>query len=223
MPHEYKPTIFDRYGPDAGNIVRAAGYGIMGFGLTFPLFCVLSRELQLGMLATFSLVGVGSIAAGLCVGFLGAFVGNVAGNTWKRFAVDGTSTPYKEQFSYQQALVMRGRPGDALESFEAVIAERPAEVDARRRAAELYVSDQRNFVRAAQLFREIQRIPTASVGDEVYATNRLVDLLNGPLEDSGRALVELRRLIERYPRSAAAHHARAALVKLKAEHTALSS
>jgi len=217
MSHEYKPTLFDRYGPDAGNMIRAAGYGVMGFGLTFPLFCVVSTKLQLGMLATFSLVGFGSTAAGLCVGFLGAFVGNAAGNTWKRFAVDGTSTPYKEQYSYQQSLVMQGRSADALDSFEAVIADKPAEVDARMRAADLYVREQGNFVRAAQLFREIQRIPTASIGDEVYATNRLVDLLNGPLEDTGRALVELRRLIERYPRSAAAHHARAALVKLKAE------
>jgi len=217
MSHEYQPTLFERYGPDAGNIIRAAGYGMMGFGLTFPMFCLVSRKLELGMLATFSLVMFGSLAAGLCVGFLGAFVGSAAGNTWKRLAVDGTSTPYKERYSYQQSLVMQGRSADALESFEAVIAEKPAEVDARMRAAELYVREQRNFARAGQLFREIQRIPSASVGDEVYATNRLVDLLNGPLEDTGRALVELRRLIERYPRSAAAHHARAALVKLKAE------
>jgi len=222
MSHDYKPTLFDRYGPDAGNMLRAAAYGVMGLGLAFPLFCVIATKLRLGMLATFSLVGFGSVAAGLSVGFLGALAGNAAGNTWKRFAVDGTSTPYKEQYSYQQALVMQGRSSDALESFEAVIAEKPAEVDARLRAAELYVREQRNFARAAELFREIQRIPVASAGDEVYATNRLVDLLNGPLQDTGRALVELRRLIERYPRSAAAHHARAALIKLKAERAGVA-
>lgn len=223
MSEQYKPTLFDRLGPDAGITLRAAGYGVAGFGLGFPMFAVLSMKLGLGMLATFALVGIGSLSMGFCVGFLGLFAGNAAGNTWKRFAVDGTSTPYKEQYSYQQALVMQGRLGDALDSFEAVIADRPEEVDARMRAAELYARDQRNFVRAAELFREVQRIPTVSAGEEVYATNRLVDLLNGPLADSGRALVELRRLIERYPLSAAAEHARAALIKLKSEHVALPS
>jgi TolA-binding protein len=42
------------------------------------------------------------------------------------------------------------------------------------------------------------------------------------LNDPGRALVELRRLIERYPGSAAADRARDALATLKARHFARS-
>jgi hypothetical protein len=45
-----------------------------------------------------------------------------------------------------------------------------------------------------------------------------VDLLNGPLNEPGRALVELRRLIEKYPASAGADHARDALAALKPRH-----
>jgi len=52
-------------------------------------------------------------------------------------------------------------------------------------------------------------------GQDIYATNRLVDLLTGPLRDPGRAAVELRRLIERHPESTAATHARAALARIK--------
>ena len=73
--------------------------------------------------------------------------------------VDGASTPYVEQYSYQQALVMQGRVDDALASFEAIIAERP---DRDRRApprgGALYDRERKNFARAAALFREVQRI-----------------------------------------------------------------
>jgi tetratricopeptide (TPR) repeat protein len=129
--------------------------------------------------------------------------------------VDGTSTPYKEQYSYQQSLVMAGKLDEALESFEAVIAEAPENVDARMRAAELYARDKGDARRAAELFREIQRIPGVSVGEDLYASNRLVDLLIGPLGEPARALVELRRLIDRYPSVPAAGHARDALARLK--------
>ena len=49
-----------------------------------------------------------------------------------------------------------------------------------------------------------------------YATNRLVDLYIGPLNDPRRALVELRRLIETRPATDAAEHARRSLADLKA-------
>lgn len=52
-------------------------------------------------------------------------------------------------------------------------------------------------------------------GGATRATNRLVDLLTGPLRDPGRAAVELRRLIDRHPTSTAAAHAREALAKIK--------
>ncbi|MGH7622660.1 MAG: tetratricopeptide repeat protein, partial [Gemmatimonadaceae bacterium] len=155
------------------------------------------------------------------VGWLGYRAATAVGNTWLRFAVDGTSTPYKEQYSYQQALVMQGRLDDALESFEAVIAEQPAAIDARLRAAELYARDKGNHARAAELFRQVQRIESVSAGEFVLATNRLVDLLSGPLGESGRALVELRRLIERYPSLPAAEHARAVLRRMKTAESEL--
>ena len=103
----------------------------------------------------------------------------------------------------------------ALRSFERAIADNPDAADVRIKAAELYVREKGDYRRAAELFRDVQRLPTITTGEDVYATNRLVDLYTGPLADTGRALVELRRLIERYPGSAAATHARAALATLK--------
>lgn len=207
-PSEYKPTLFDRHGPGAADYLRAWAYGLMVFGVSLSAF-----TLQRG----FSLAALfGCAFAGIATAGVGLVVGQAVGGAWKRALVDGTSTPYKEQYSYQQALVMQGKIDEALESYEAVITERPDAVDARLRAAELYVKDRANHARAAELFRQVQRFDGASAGEWILATNRLIDLLAGPLENPGRAAVELRRLIERYPSSAAAEHARAALKALKA-------
>jgi hypothetical protein len=154
-------------------------------------------------------------AAGVVAGGAGWMIGEMVGGAWRRITIDGTSTPYKEQYSYQQALVMQGRVDDALESFEAVIAEKPAEVSPRIKAAELYAREKHDHRRAAELFREVQRTAGVGVGEDIYASNRLVDLYTGPLNEPGRALVELRRLAERYPGSPAARHARDALARLK--------
>ncbi|HKG92203.1 MAG TPA: hypothetical protein VKA84_09940, partial [Gemmatimonadaceae bacterium] len=65
------------------------------------------------------------------------------------------------------------------------------------------------------LFREVQSIPGVPAQRDLYASNRLVDLYRGPLGDEGRALVELRRLAERHPKSPEAAYAREAIAKMK--------
>jgi len=214
----YKVTLFDRLGPDAANVVRAVSYGGIVFGLSIPLFVSASQKLDppLGLGWTIIWTFACSVTSASIATGVGLVFAAVAEHTVRRLAIDGASTPYKEQYSYQQALVMRGQLDEALESFEAVIAETPDAVDPRVRAAELYSRERKNHARAAELFREVQRIPTLTPGEDVYATNRLVDLLTGPLAEPGRALAELRRLVDRYPGSAAAEHARGALAVLKA-------
>jgi hypothetical protein len=113
---------------------------------------------------------------------------------------------------------MRGQVDDALASFESSLQGNPDAVKPRVRAAELHSREKANHVRAAQLLAEVQRIPSAGVGDFVYATHRLVDLYTGPLNEPGRAMVELRRLIERLPGTPAADQARDALATLKERH-----
>jgi len=61
--------------------------------------------------------------------------------------------------------------------------------------------------------RDSAGVPTR---DALYASSRLVDLYDGPLNEPGRALVELRRIIERFPSSAVAKGARDALPRLRA-------
>jgi hypothetical protein len=215
---EYKPTFFDRHGPDGMLRLKSFAYGIMVLGLTVPLFGAAAAKMSLGLLATFLFIPACSLVSGAATYATGLYVGNLIGDSVKQVTVGGASTPYEEQFSYQQALVMQGKVDEALESFEAIIAERPAAVDARVRAAELYAGKKANPRRAAELFRAAQSIPTISAGDDVYVTHRLVDLYTGPLGVPGRALVELRRLIDRYPKGTTADRSREALAKLKHQH-----
>jgi tetratricopeptide (TPR) repeat protein len=210
-PKEYKLTLFDRHGAAAADYVRGYAFGLMVFGLVFGIATAATK--QLSWIIFFAAIICGMVVTWFALGISGA-----VGWTWKRFMMDGASTPYIEQYSYQQALVMQGKLDEALQSFEAVIAEKPGEVDPRMRAAELYDRDKKNHVRAAELFREVQRVEGCPAGTFIYATNRLVDLYMGPLNQPGKALGELRKLIDRYPGTAAAEHARIGLASMKARY-----
>lgn len=216
----YKPTFFDRHGPDGAHRLIFAGHaifvGMCGVALAF----VVASKFQLHGPLGLAIVVLGGPAFGLASAWAGYHFGEAVGDSWNAIAVDGVSTPYREQFSYQHALVMQGRLDEALESFETIIAEQPLAADARIRAAELYARDKRDAGRAAVLFREVQRIESGTNGEFIYATNRLVDLYTGPLAEPGRALVELRRLIERFPGTPTAEHARGALGRLKEQTNA---
>lgn len=204
---DYKTTFFDRLGADAGG-VHAWGTGIVAGG--FATLILLLRGFHWWTLPA-------ATAVGAVFGGLGWLLHAATGFGMSRLLIQGNSTPYVEQYSYQQALVMRGETNEALQSFEAIILEQPNAVLPRIKAAELYVNERKDFRRAAELLGEAQRIPTITPGEDVYATHRLVDLLLGPLAEPGRALVQLRRLIERHPGSAVAARAREALKQLKAE------
>jgi len=211
---EYKPTIFDRHGPAALERIRALSYGGMVFGLTFGVMA-----LEVGF-SVWTLVV--PLVAAMATAGAAFFLGKAAGDGWTRIAVSGASTPYEEQFSYQQSLVMQGKVDEALASFEDIIAAAPDAVEPRILAADLYAREREGARRAAELFREAQRIRSIAPGRDIYATNRLVDLLIGPLRDPGRAVVELRKLIDRHPTSTAAVHARDALARIKREMLAAS-
>lgn len=207
MMTEYKPTLLDRHGPAAMDRIRALSYGAMVFGLTFG-----TLALELGIsFWTFAC----SLLAALATAGLALLLAKATGDGWQKVALSGASTPYEEQFSYQQSLVMQGKVDEALASFEEMIVAAPDAIEPRIRAAELYAQNRESARRAAELLRQVQRIRSIAPGQDIYVTNRLVDLLIGPLRDPGRAVVELRKLIDRHPTSTASAHARDALARIK--------
>jgi hypothetical protein len=129
----------------------------------------------------------------------------------------GSTTPYEHNFSQEDSFIIRGDFKTALHLYEMGIKERPTDVEVRVRAAELYAAQPEGPLRAAELLREVQRLPNAMPEKVLFATHRLIDLYIGPLQQPGRALGELRRVVDTWPNSSAAKHAREAIARLKAE------
>ena len=124
--------------------------------------------------------------------------------------------PRQASYSHIEAIAAGGDIATALGAYEQVIASEPHAIVPRAQAAELYAKGT-DPSRAAALFTEIRRIPGCSPQNDLYATQRLIDLYDGPLAEPGKSLTELRRIIERHRDSREAPFARAALVKRKRE------
>jgi hypothetical protein len=211
----YKPTFFDRHGPAGVHRVKAMGYAIIVFGLSLPMFGLAGykygltgwRLIAFTLVMTFTLSGLAA--------YFGLAGGSFAGNVAKYVTAGGSNTPYEEQFSQEDALVMQRDYAGALALFEQRIAATPNEPRVRIAAADLYRTYGENPTRAAELYREVQRIPGIAGGHDIYVTNKLADLYLGPLEQPGRALVEFRRLADRYTGTTTAKHALSAIANLK--------
>jgi hypothetical protein len=84
------------------------------------------------------------------------------------------------------------------------------------RAADLYAKSGLRE-RAELLYRAVQRLPRVASADDIYASNRLVDLYLAWPGHETKGLRELRRLVDTYPESDVAERARAGLVNLKSQ------
>jgi hypothetical protein len=219
-PSSYKPTFFDRHGPAGEVRLKAIGYGFMVFGI------VVGATMLAGAIAGLNVMKPGPMTLTLLAALtLGAFtamgglrLSDAAGDAAKYFtAGSNSSTPYEDQFSEEQALVMRREYGQAADLFEHRLAMHPNDPRVLMAAADLYATHCGNPKRAAELYRLVQKLPEVGSGQDVYVSNKLADLYLGALKEPRRALVEFRRLMERYPGSVAASHAKSALENLKTD------
>jgi hypothetical protein len=212
----YKVTFFDREGPAGALKLQLAKNVLIVFGFSLLATSTLGSQ-KLGLVGWKLIVFVLGSSAGfaLLAGWVGWTMGAGAASVASQVYMGGGSTPYEDQFSQEQARVMQRDYAGALALYEEKIASRPDEPRVRMAAADLYATHGGNPARAAELYREVQRIPGLMSGHDVYVSNKLADLYLGPLNQPGRALVEFRRIIERYPDSTAAQHARMALANVK--------
>ncbi len=211
----YKVTFLDRHGPAGVIRLKAAAYGAIVFGLSLPMFGLLTAKIGLTGLAAITFTLVSALTLSVAAAIAGLRGGQAAGDFMRFLTAGGSGTPYEEQFSQEQALVMQRDYAGALTLFEQRIKGAPGEPRVRIAAADLYATHGANPKRAAELYREVQRIPELMSGHDIYVANKLADLYLGPLREPGKALVEFRRLADRYPGSAAAGHAKMALANLK--------
>ncbi len=132
-------------------------------------------------------------------------------------APSGDTTAYIPTFSHIEALEIRGDLDGAAEAWAAACAEHPRNALVHVKAADFHLRLRKEPVPALALYRTARDIPQASRELVRYAQSKIVDLHLGPLDDQGRALVELRRLIEAFPGTREAEEARTVLARLKAE------
>jgi hypothetical protein len=211
----YKRTLFDREGPDAGIKIKAYSYAAIAGGASIPMFAGFAIQYGLSPVKFVAMLALGPPVLSFAVARLALHAMSGVEVVGHAILAGTGSTPYTEQYSYQQTLVMQGRLNEALESYEAMIAEPNSPLDVRIRAAELYVREAKNHKRAAELLHEVIRHPGCTSGEEVYAANRLADLLSNHLGEPGKALVQLRRLADRYAGTPTGDRARESIRVLK--------
>lgn len=205
----------------ARRLARLAAVSALGYpfgyacaillGIHGPLRPIVAFALCFGaLLGTLAFTrATGTIAAGTMAAFVAspdALVGSAPRAGLSRF----------------DALVMRGDTPGALELIEQRLADDPADLRVRMRAAELYAGAGGKPDRAAQLLRSVQRTEDAPSAVRIQATYQLMDLYDGALATPERVLVELRWIVETFPGSTAARSAREALGRLKGERQAAS-
>lgn len=210
----YKRTLFDQRGPEAAHFLQAAS------SLIIPIVAGALIGGALGVrngysaaLVVVSAVG-GSIVFAVWWWFFVTGTSHGAGNLFGAFLQPGGAGSYERQYSREDALVMRGDVEGALASYEEIILEAPTDPQPRIRAADLCAKSGLRE-RAEILYRSVQRLRRVASRDDIYVSNRLVDLYLAWPGHEVNGLRELRRIIDTYPESDAAKHARAGLVNLK--------
>lgn len=213
---EYKRTLFDRRGPEAAHFLQTVS------SLIIP---VVAGALIGGALAAQNGFSAGVIVAAAIGGsvilavwwwYFVTRVSHGAGKMFGEFIQPSGAGSYERQYSHEDAQVMRGDVEGALTSYERMILETPDDAQPRIRAAELYAKSGMRE-RAVVLFRAVQRLPRVAPRDDIYASNRLVDLYLAWPGHETKGLRELRRLIDTYPETDVAERARRGLVNLKSQ------
>ena len=212
---EYRPTYFDKHGPEGAAHWKIASYllvPIVGGGLVGTTYFAHQGFSNAGVIAG-GLVGalLGGAGSALLITSASEGMGRMFGEF-----IQPNRSPYERQYSYEDSLVMRGDVEGALASYEKIIAEAPNDPQPRIRAADLCAKSQLRE-RAETLFRAVQRLPHVAAKDDMYASNRLVDLYLAWPGHEMKGLRELRRLIDTYPETDVAERARAGVVNLKSQ------
>lgn len=129
----------------------------------------------------------------------------------------GESTPSVNQHSNIQAMVARGDYAKAADAYRAAIGADPADVVACELLGRLALGELKDHQTALYAFREAERRSTEPRRQLGYAL-LVAGVYRDNLRDPGRAAVELRRVLERYPDAPNVAALRAELEQLKTHH-----
>ena len=130
---------------------------------------------------------------------------------------DGSSTPSVDQHSNISAMAIRGETAQAAEAYRAAIAADPDDLVACEQLAQLALRELKDYDLAAQAYREAERRTPQPKRQLGYAL-LVATVYRDYLKDAGRTMVELSRILARYPDAPNAAALRAELEQIKAQH-----
>ena len=133
---------------------------------------------------------------------------------WSRLVLAGGDIPPAPSFSYEESLVIRGRPDEAADAFRAHLETHPDDLDARLALADVLRLHLGDPAGAERQYLEV-RAGKPNPRQEALASNQLIDLYHATGQ-RGRLLVELARFADRYPETRAGREARRRLEGMKA-------
>ncbi len=136
------------------------------------------------------------------------------------FTPSGESTKYTPTYSHIEALEVKGDLAGAADAWDVAVAEHPEHVLTIVRAGDFYLRLRNEPSTALARYQQARALGTGSPDTQRYVQQKIVDLFLGPLQDEGRAMVELRRLIDAFPGTREADGARQLLAELKAKREA---
>jgi len=212
----YKRSLFDKHGPDAAHHLQRATSLVIPFVAGALIAGALAAKRNLSAPIIVAVALAGALILSTWWWFFVTRVSESAGSAFGEFIQPSASGSYERQYSREDAMVMRGDLDGALSSYEEIILEAPNDPQPRLRAAELYAKSELRE-RAEELYRSVQRLRDVSPQNDVFASNRLVDLYLAWPGHETKGLRELRRLIDTYPETDVAERARAGLVNLKSQ------
>ena len=129
----------------------------------------------------------------------------------------GSSTPSVNQHSNIEAMVARGDLARAVEAYRAVIAAEPQDLVACEKLGQLALRELKDFELGLFAYREAEKRSTEPKRQLGYAI-LIAGIYRDNLKDYGKSMVELRRILARYPDTPNAARLRAEIEELKALH-----
>jgi tetratricopeptide (TPR) repeat protein len=129
----------------------------------------------------------------------------------------GGSTPSVNQHSNIEAMVARGDLVKAAEAYRAVIASEPQDIVACEKLGQLALRELKDFELAIWAYREADRRVSEPKRQLGYALI-IAGIYRDNIKDTGKAMVEIGRVLGRFPEAPNTAQLRAELDELKAHH-----
>lgn len=186
---------------------------IMGITTVITLF----QAVLFGNLAPLGGAMLGWVFVGVYAFWQGVALERVGGRIGKMLVPTGSSTPSVNQHSNIESLEIRGEYARAAEAYRAVIAAEPADIVACEKLAQLALRELKDYPTAISAWREAEKRSTEPRRQAGYAI-LIANAYRDNLKDYGKTIVELRRILARYPAVPNADRLRAEIDELKAMH-----